>query len=87
MIEQGPEWNVSEDIWDIFKKYIKHKKAWGKIVLGRGNYRCKAFEEEIKFWHLVSGKKAGVAGWAERGIPGRRLFKICRQPKHDPGRK
>ena len=32
---------------------MKHKKTWGKIVLGRRDYKCKAFEEKIKLWHLM----------------------------------
>lgn len=32
------------------------------VVLGRGNYKCKAFKEEIKLWHLMNSKKIRVVG-------------------------
>ena len=37
-------------------------KAWGKIILGRKNDKCKAFEEKIKLSHLMHGKESRVAG-------------------------
>ena len=53
MIEQGPAWRIWKDIWEIFEKHVKHKKAWGKTVLERRNCKYKAFEEKIKAWHLM----------------------------------
>lgn len=54
---------ISKRISEIFKKCIKHsKKPWCMVVLGRGNYKCKAFKEEIKLWHLMNSKKIRVVG-------------------------